>query len=127
MFIQLADLGDKLTQLHLLKEKVLSNPIAKYEGIGTNIIEKAVYKEESQRVHINSTNYFEPVTREVWNYQIGGYQVIKKYFDYRTGKEINDIQTVSKIISSIYKTIDTQEEIDNLFLKVVNNMIDIIK
>ena len=36
-------------------------------------------------VYINKTQYFEPVPLELWDYQIGGYQVLAKWLTAGSG------------------------------------------
>ena len=80
LFKTMGDLGIKLADLHLLKSPELDPPVAKYQGSGANDrIDKITYKEDEQRIYINKDKYFEGVTSEVWNYHIGGYQVLHKY------------------------------------------------
>lgn len=86
LFQKISDLGEKLTELHLLKSKSLSNPISKFQGDGTGIVEKPEYYEKEKKVFINKEQYFEGIEKEVWEYQIGGYQVCDKWLKDRKGK-----------------------------------------
>ena len=51
---------------------------------------------------------------EVWNYQIGGYQVCDKWLKDRKGRELSldEIKTYCKIVTALSKTIELQKEID---------------
>lgn len=42
-------------------------------------IEKYDYQEAERRVYINDSQYFGVITPEVWQYRIGGYQVLEKW------------------------------------------------
>lgn len=66
---------------------------------GTNAVEKITFINEA--VYINKTQYFAPVTQELWTFQIGGYQPLEKYLKDRKG------QTLS------------QSEVDN-YLRIVD-------
>ena len=46
---------------------------------GSNTMEKVRYDEETRRVYFNKEQYLEGVSKAVWEYQIGGYQVLAKY------------------------------------------------
>jgi len=124
LFLQMAELGSELAALHLLKSKALNNPIAKYRGSGEDIIGKPVYDEERQCVSINPTKYFEGVSREVWEYHIGGYQVMQKYLKDRKGRQMSDPVTYCKIATAISATIEIQQKVDPLFEKVEKTILD---
>ncbi len=118
LFLQMAALGEQLIELHLLKHKSLNKPVAKYKGKGDDRIEKPKYDEEKQIVFINKSNYFEGITPEVWNYHIGGYQVMEKYLKDRKGRLMDDPGHYCKMATAIAQTIELQKNIDSLFTKV---------
>jgi hypothetical protein len=41
--------------------------------------EKVYYDENSEQVWINKGQYFEGISKVVWEYRIGAYQVLAKY------------------------------------------------
>jgi len=43
-----------------------------------NLVEKVIYGEPEKRIYINKDNYFDNIDKEVFEYQIGGYQVLSK-------------------------------------------------
>jgi len=119
LFIEMAELGKKLTDLHLLKSKYLDNPVSKYQGDSENDkIEKIIYSETKKTIHINNEKYFDNVSPEVWNYQIGGYQVLHKYLKDRKGRIMEDSRHYCKTVTAISKTIEIQKQIDGLFPEV---------
>ena len=118
LFLQIAALGEELTQLHLLKSKTLHNPIVKYKGLGEDLIEKPIYNEENQCVFINRTKYFDGIAPEMWNYHIGGYQVLEKFLKDRKGRQMNDPATYCKIATSIASTITIQQNIDLIYIEL---------
>ncbi|MFM8833921.1 MAG: type ISP restriction/modification enzyme, partial [Cytophagales bacterium] len=123
LFVQLAELGEQLTDLHLLKSKSLNKPVAKYKGKGDDRVEKPRYDEERQAVFINEKNYFEGVSTEVWNYHIGGYQVMEKYLKDRKGRLMEDPAHYCKMATALQETILVQQKIDLLFNEVEKNII----
>jgi len=127
LFLELAELGEELSLLHLLKSKALNKPLVRYWGKGEDKIEKPVYDAEGQRVFINEKKYFENITPEMWNYHIGGYQVLEKYLKDRKGRRMTDPATYCKIATSIAETIKIQKKLDPLYLKAEENVIEIIK
>lgn len=123
LFIQLAQLGEELTELHLLKHKSLSRPITKYKGKGDDRIEKLKYDEERQVVFINKSNYFEGITPELWDYHIGGYQVLEKYLKDRKGRLMDDPLHYCKVATALALTIEVQKKIDEKFPSAENTVI----
>jgi predicted helicase len=115
LFSTLASLGEQLSDLHLLKHKSLNKPVAKYKGKGDNRVEKIRYDEERNVVFINEHNYFEGVARALWNYHIGGYQVLEKYLKDRKGRIMEDPVHYCKIVTALSETISIQNEIDKHF------------
>ena len=115
LFIKLGELGKELADLHLLKSKKLDRPIAKFPVDGSNVVETPYM--ESERVHINKEQYFEPVPEEVWNYHIGGYQVCHKWLKDRKGRKLTleERETYCKIVTSLHHTIELQKQIDELY------------
>jgi len=124
LFIEMGKLGKELTALHLLKSSELDSPIAKYQGSGDNDrIEKVIYKEDEQHIYINKEKYFEGVTSEVWNYYIGGYQVLRKYLKDRKDRMMDDAPRYCRIVTALYKTIEIQKQIDNIYPEIEKNLV----
>ena len=124
LLIEMGKLGKNLAALHLLKSSELDSPIAKYQGSGDNDrIEKVTYKEDEQRIYINKEKYFEGVTPKVWNYCIGGYQVLHKYLKDRKGRMMDDAPRYCRIVTALYKTIEIQKQIDNIYPEIEKNLV----
>jgi predicted helicase len=124
LFKVLAKHGKELTSLHLLKENSLEKPVAKFYGKDSESVEaKAVYKDK--RIFINNTQYFGEVEKGVWQFCIGGYQVLDKWFKDRIGRQLDDedIRHVCKVITAISKTLELQNEIDKLYPEVEKSLI----
>ncbi|MFQ5965745.1 MAG: type ISP restriction/modification enzyme, partial [Candidatus Scalinduaceae bacterium] len=126
LFQKMSDLGKELTELHLLKSKSLNNPISKFQGEGTNIVEKLKYNEKEKKVVINKNRYFEGVEKEIWEYQIGGYQVLDKWLKDRKGRRLtlDDIRHYCKVVTALKKTIEIQKKIDKLYPQVEKRLIE---
>jgi len=124
LFIEMGKLGKELAALHLLKSSKLDSPIAKYQGSGDNDrIEKVSYKEDEQRIYINKEKYFEGVSLEVWNYHIGGYQVLHKYLKDRKDRMMDDAPRYCRIVTALYKTIEIQKQIDKIYPEIEKNLV----
>jgi predicted helicase len=125
LFQQLSKLGETLSELHLLKHPSLNNSISKYKGKGDDdSIVKPTYVEEEKRIYINDEKYFDNITPDIWNYHIGGYQVMEKYLKDRKGRDMDDASHYCKIATCIAKTIEVQEKIDNIFSKAEKKVLE---
>lgn len=124
VFSKMTALGKQLTDLHLMKSDLLNKPISKYQGKGDNDrIEKVTYAEKEQRIYINNEKYFDNVSPELWNYQIGGYQVLQKYLKDRKDHTMNDPRYYCHIVTAIDKTIALQNQIDKIYNKLEKELI----
>jgi predicted helicase len=119
LFQTLATLGKRLVDLHLLKSKDLDPPLARLQGQGDDRVARTkskgfLYEPKEERVYINKTQYFEPVQLELWEYQIGGYQVLAKWLKDRRDRvlSLEEIKTYCRVVTAIQRTIVLQEEID---------------
>jgi len=125
VFSKMADCGKQLTNLHLMKSDLLNKPIAKYQGGGDNDrIEKIIYSGEEQRIYINKEKYFDNVSTELWNYQIGGYQVLQKYLKDRKDRNMDEPRYYCRIVTAIDKTISLQNQIDDIYNEVEKGLIE---
>jgi len=116
IFRKIGKMGKELADLHLLKSPALNPPLAKYQGSGDNDrIEKIAYNEKEQRVYINKDRYFEGITPELWNYHIGGYQVLSKYLKDRKGRIMDDAPHYCRVVTAIFRTLEIQEKVDKIY------------
>jgi len=124
LFKKLGELGKELADLHLLKSPALDPPIAKYQGDGTNDrIDKISYKEDEQCIYINADKYFEGIAPQVWNYHIGGYQVLQKYLKDRKARNMDDAPRYCRIVTALSKTIEIQKKIDEIYPEAEKELI----
>lgn len=123
LFKKMAEFGKRLIDLHLVKSKELSSPTTKFQGEGDNVVLKPTY--ENERVYINKTQFFEGIDNDVWEYQIGGYQVLLKWLKDRKGQNLslNDIKHYCKVATALERTIEIQGDIDRLYPSVEKNII----
>ncbi len=125
LFKELAKFGAELVEFHLLKHKSLNRPVVKYFGKGKDdTIGKPRYDEKSEIVFINENKWFENVSKEIWNYQIGGYKVLEHYLKDRKGRQMDDPAHFCKMATALTKTIELQKDIDKLFPKVEKKAIE---
>jgi predicted helicase len=126
LFNKLAENGEELVELHLLKSKKLIKPIARCEGSGDLRVVKLSYDAKEKRVYINPEKYFAGVPPEVWGYHIGGYQVSEKWLKDRKGKGLSSEQVAhyTKVVTAIAETISIQRFLDDLFEKVETSLLE---
>jgi len=116
LFCTMAKLGKQLVDLHLTKSAKLNKPIARFEGKGDNLVEQVKYDAKNSLVFINARQHFGPVADDVWEYQIGGYQVMAKWLKDRKGHRLSlaDIKHYCKVATAINNTIKIQAKIDEI-------------
>jgi predicted helicase len=117
LFWSLRDLGAQLVTLHLMERKAPA--IASYPVPGNNLIEKVRYTApgeggEKGRVWINTTQYFEGVPPEVWEFHVGGYQVCEKWLKDRKGRMLtyDDQAHYQQTVAALAETIRLMAAID---------------
>lgn len=127
LFRTMGKLGKELVSLHLMKSKKLDRPVAKFEGKGDNLVGKILYDENRSLVYINSGRYFGPISKDIWEYQIGGYQVMAKWLKDRKGHRLalEDIKHYCRIATAIRETINVQEKIDRIYPDVEKHCVSI--
>ncbi len=132
LFIEVAALGERLTALHLLTSPELDPPTCRFEGQGDAVVARTKpqgfrYDADEERMYINKTQYFGPVSSDVYAYRIGGYQVCDKWLKDRKERclDLNDIKTYCRIVTAIEHTIAIQEEIDSLYPSTEENCVTI--
>lgn len=116
-FKELSNLGKELVELHLLMTSTFDETELSYPVAGLNKVEKVSYDENNQRVFTNKEQYFEGISKEVWEYRVGAYQVMEKYLKDRKDRKLslNGINHYMKVAKAIRLTIELQEKIDNLY------------
>jgi predicted helicase len=113
-FLKLADLGQQLIDLHLMRSPALDNPISRFCGKGDSAVTKIEYDADRGCIRINPTQYFDGVTPDLWSYQIGGYQVLSRWLKYRKDRFLTSADTIhySRIVTALSRTVVVQSQID---------------
>ena len=112
-FRTLAALGQRLIDSHLLKD-VHTPPRHRFEGEGDGVVAQVRYLDG--RVWINPTQYFTDVPIEVWEYEVGAYQVCEKWLKDRRGEALSreDLQQYRAILVAVAETLSVMEAIDSV-------------
>lgn len=133
LFRALCQKGAALVDLHLLRSKLVNQFITTYPESGDDTIAAGYPKyesltpqppphsrqgegEEGGRVYINKRQYFGGITPELWEFHVGGYQVLEKWLKDRRGRALtyDDIQHYQRVVVALANTITLMEEIDDL-------------
>jgi Type ISP C-terminal specificity domain/N-6 DNA Methylase len=115
-FEALSGLGWALVQAHLLRE-LPRQGLAEYHGRGDHRVEAVRYAPAEQAIAINKTQSFRPVPQAVWDFHIGGYQVLDKYLKSRRGRvlSLEEIDHVGAVADSLAFTIEQMARIDEAY------------
>jgi predicted helicase len=115
-FEALSGLGWALVQAHLLRE-VPRRGLADYRGRGDHRVEAVRYAPAEQAVHINKTQSFAPMPQDVWEFRIGGYQVLDKYLKSRKGRALSLDETghIAAVADALAFTIEQMARIDQAY------------
>ena len=117
-FEQLSLLGSELIQTHLMKD-IPSLGLGNYCGHGNHTVEKMFYSSDDGKLSINPTQYFSDVKKDVWEFRIGGYQVLSKYLKSRKGRQLSqdEITNVENVVNILAFTIQQMKKIDAIYQK----------
>lgn len=116
LFRTLAAKGETLTALHLMER--VGSVMTSYPVEGDNIVDNPTFKANDDgktgRVYLNKTQYFDGVPTDVWEFHVGGYQVLHKWLKDRKGLELSfdDLRHYGFIVSALFETIGIMSEID---------------
>jgi predicted helicase len=120
VFKALSNLGRELVDLHLLKHLALQGTEVGFPKAGSYKVDYVRYVEAAQRVHINKDQCFEGITKEIWEYRIGDYQVMEKYLKDRRERKLSLDETnhYMKVAKAIRLTIGLQWTVDEVYAKI---------
>lgn len=115
-FEALSALGWDLIQKHLQYD-VPPEGLGSYQGDGDNEVRKLRYAETEQAIWINETQRFAPVPPVVWEFHIGGYQVLAKYLKERKGHKLtlDEMNNVESVVNVLAFTIEQMAKIDEAY------------
>ena len=80
---------------------------------------------EKGKLYINDAQYFERIPHEVFEYQIGGYQVCEKWLKDRKGRPLSVEETMHycRVVTALKKTIEVQSKIDSAYPEIEKEII----
>ena len=116
LFASLIRAGKELAALHMLRKPVqgFGQWVTTFPVAGSMGIEQVRYDPENQRAYINKTQYFGKVAPEVWDFHVGGYQVLEKWLKdrMRCTLTMNDLHAYNQVVAAIQETMRLMQEID---------------
>lgn len=128
LFAKLVKLGSELVALHLMESPALADKVTSFPQRGGNVVAprhpRYLPPGEAEpgsgealaagRVYINPEQYFDGIPEDVWEFQIGGYQVLNKWLKDRKGRELShdDLEHYQKIVVALQETMRLMEAID---------------
>jgi hypothetical protein len=92
----------------------LDRLITRFPEGGDGVVEKVRYDAAERRVYINKDQFFEGVPEEVWEFRVGGYQVLDKWLKDRKGRTLSspDVRHYQRIVVALSGTRRLMREID---------------
>lgn len=134
LFKEMAKLGEELAAIHLLKSPLLDKTFSKFDISGSNIVKKVQYSpvgagssrpNTGGTVFINDAQYFSNIPQTVWEYQIGGYQVLAKWLKDRKGRalSLDNIHHYIRVAKALQLTIEIQNKIDKMYPQIEKKVI----
>ena len=124
LFRELAYLGRRLVDAHLLHPDAVSDSPASFPVPGDNVVAPGYPKyappdagnDEAGRVYINRSQYFAGVAPAVWQFRIGGYQPMDKWLKDRRRRALSpydDLEHYRRMAAAIAQTIELMPQVDD--------------
>ncbi len=140
LFLTLGKLGEKLANIHLLKNDISFNLEISEIDPSNWIIKDYIYKPDEKILYFdkpknddytkNKVPWIKGITPEIWNYSIGTINQIEQFlksrkfnssFKYNTlqrGLSHDELVYFLRIITAIEKTLELLPEIDDIYKKI---------
>jgi hypothetical protein len=114
---RLINVGHQLIALHL-SEGTIPN-VCRLSGRGSRLVERVCFTQNDGalgQIWINTEQSFEPVEAEVWEFEVGGFQVCDKWLKDRRGRtlSVDDVETYRRLLTAISETIPLMEQLDEI-------------
>ena len=127
LFHRLAELGAKLTALHLLEDPALLQSGIGFPVAGDHHVKKMRAADRyvapkpdgtAGRIRLNDVEYFDDIAPAVWEFRVGGYQPAAKWLDDRAERTLSEeeITHYRKALAAMRGTIPLMEEIDGIVI-----------
>ena len=116
LFQKYVDAGAQLREVHLM-DKVIAAAITLDPNTPDNM-EIGAIKYKNGVLQINPNKRIHGISREVWEYQIGGHQVLDKWFKEHKGEalSIDGFTHIENMVGALAETIRIREDLKSLHL-----------
>jgi predicted helicase len=114
LFREMAKVGRRLVQLHLLRKP--GSSVVRFVADGdSTCVTAGCPKFDGERVWVNPHAYFTPVTSAAWQFRVGTYQVCRKWLRDRLGRELptQEIQRYCQLVAALTETLTLMQEVDH--------------
>jgi predicted helicase len=111
MFRTYVAAGERLRNLHLMQTKVPAELVI--EPNTYDNMEIGAVKYQDGMLSLNTNKQIHGITADVWNYRIGGYQVLDKWFKSHKGEviTIDSFEHIANVVGLLAETIKVQERL----------------
>jgi hypothetical protein len=120
-FDRLSALGAELIDLHLLRDPRLAASPVRFLGDDRPLAQgpgARIYRRGEGRVLLDGESLcFEGIEAPVWEYRIGGHQVLDRWLSGRAGRRLGleEIETFRKIVAALERTREVEKRIGEVF------------
>jgi predicted helicase len=113
VFLKYVKAGERLRKLHLMQETVPAELAIEPNTADDLEIGKIKYKDGV--LHLNANKRLLGIPKNVWDYRIGGYQVLDKWFKSHIGEKmtLDNFNHISNVVGLLTETIKIQESLQN--------------
>jgi predicted helicase len=126
LFAATAALGAELIDLHRLPPRLPEPPEVRFEGKGSGMVGEAKraardYRPAEGRVYVNADRQrFEGIAPEVWDYRIGGHQVLDRWLASRAGRLLTraDIEGFAAAAAAIERTLAIERRLAEVYPEI---------
>ncbi len=111
VFRKLSALGCALIDMHLLRNVPTQTARHRFEGEGDSVVAKYGYRDG--KVWINQIQHFADVPADVWEFEIGAYQVCDRWLKERkhTPLSLSEIRQYQQLLVAVAETLRLMAEI----------------
>jgi len=127
LFKEMSEKGEELARIHMMEASTISKIdeeyFARYPSPGNDIITKIEFDDENSIIKINDKQSFNQIDTSIWEFKIGGYQVLNQWLRRRVNKKLHstEIKHFCQITGILKYTIQFMNEINNLYDQIELN------
>ena len=114
IFWKIQQIGERLRVIHLDWDSIDIDDDYQFCGDGDCVVSLVNYKDS--KIFINKFQYFSNIPLDIWNYWIGGYQIVQKWIKEKKGEELSSdsINCFRRIIKLVHLTIEYSKKLDEI-------------